>query len=43
MSSSDKVAQLYPQAPGSFSVALYGSSDYGGGIVARLNMGPLLG
>jgi hypothetical protein len=39
MSPSDRVAQLYPQAPGSFSVAFYGSQGYVGGILTRLHTG----
>jgi hypothetical protein len=39
MSPSDRVAQLYPQAPGSLSVACYHSQGYGGGILTRLLMG----
>jgi hypothetical protein len=31
------VAQLYPQAPGSFPVAFFDSQGYGGGILTRLN------
>jgi hypothetical protein len=31
MSSSDRVAQLYPQAPGSLFIAFYDSQGYGGG------------
>jgi hypothetical protein len=33
------VAQLYPQAPGSLSVASYDSQGYGGGILTRLHAG----
>jgi hypothetical protein len=36
MSSSDRVAQLYPQALGSLFVAFYDSQGYGGGILTRL-------
>jgi hypothetical protein len=36
---SDRVAQLYPQAPGSLFVAFYGSRGYGGGILTRLRTG----
>jgi hypothetical protein len=36
MSPSDRVTQLYPQAPGSLSVAFYDSQGYGGGIPTRL-------
>jgi hypothetical protein len=32
-----KVAQLYPQAPGSLLVAFYDSQGYGGGILTRLH------
>jgi hypothetical protein len=39
MSPSDRVAQLYAQAPGSFFVAFYGSLGYGGGILIRLHTG----
>jgi hypothetical protein len=31
MSPSDRVAQLYPQPPGSFFVTFYDSQGYGGG------------
>jgi hypothetical protein len=34
---SDRVAQLYPQAPGSLFVAFYDWQGYGGGILTRLN------
>jgi hypothetical protein len=34
---SDRVAQLYPQAPVSFFVASYNSQSYGGGILTGLN------
>jgi hypothetical protein len=34
---SDRVAQLYAQAPGSVFVTFYDSQGYGGGIVARLH------
>jgi hypothetical protein len=37
MSPSDRVAQLYPQAPGSLFVALYDSPIYDGGILTRLH------
>jgi hypothetical protein len=37
--SSDRVAQLYPQAPGSPFVAFCGSQSYGEGILARLHTG----
>jgi hypothetical protein len=36
----DRVAQLYPQAPGSLFVAFYDSQGYGGGILIRLHTGP---
>jgi hypothetical protein len=36
MSSSDRVAQLHPQAPGSLFVAFYDSQGYGRGILTRL-------
>jgi hypothetical protein len=36
MSPSDRVAQLYPQAPGSLFVAFYDSQVYGGGILTFL-------
>jgi hypothetical protein len=39
MSPSDRVVQLYPQAPGSLFVAFYGSRGYGGGILTRLLTG----
>jgi hypothetical protein len=32
-----QVAQIYPRAPGSFSVASYDSLGYGGGILSRLH------
>jgi hypothetical protein len=35
----DRVAQLYPQTPGSLSVASYESQGYGGGILTGLHMG----
>jgi hypothetical protein len=35
----DRVAQLYPQAPGSLFVAPYDSQGYGGGIRTRLHSG----
>jgi hypothetical protein len=38
---SDRVAQLYPQAPGSLFVAFYGSQGYDGGILTRLHTGNL--
>jgi hypothetical protein len=41
MSPSDRVAQLYPQAPVSLFVAFYDSQGYGGGILIRLHMGQL--
>jgi hypothetical protein len=46
MSPSDRVAQLFPQAPGSLFIAFYDSQDYGGGILTRLhtrNMLQILG
>jgi hypothetical protein len=39
MSPSDKVAQLYPQAPGSLFDAFYDSHGYDGGILTRLHTG----
>jgi hypothetical protein len=39
MSPSDRVAQLYPQVPGSLFVAFYDSQGYGGGILTRLHKG----
>jgi hypothetical protein len=39
MFTSDRVAQLYPQAPGSLFVAFYDSQDYGGGILTHLHTG----
>jgi hypothetical protein len=39
MSPSDKMAQLYPQALGSFFVTFYDSQGYGGGILTRLHTG----
>jgi hypothetical protein len=44
MSPSDRVARLYPQAPGSLFIAFYDSQDYSGGdggIVTRLHTGRL--
>jgi hypothetical protein len=38
MSPSERVAQLYPQAPGSLSIAFYDSQGYGGGILTLLHM-----
>jgi hypothetical protein len=35
----NRVAQIYPQALGSLSVASYDSQGYGGGILSRLHMG----
>jgi hypothetical protein len=35
----NKVAQIYPQALGSLSVASYDSQGYGGGILTRLHTG----
>jgi hypothetical protein len=37
MSSSDRVAQLYPQTPVSLFVAFYDSLVYGGGILSSLH------
>jgi hypothetical protein len=39
MSPSDRVAQLYPQAPGSLFVAFYDLLGYCGGILTRLHAG----
>jgi hypothetical protein len=39
ISPSDKVAQLYPQAPGSLFVAFYVSRGHGGGILTPLHAG----
>jgi hypothetical protein len=39
MSSSDRVAQIYPQAPGSLFVAFYDLQGYAGGIPTRLHTG----
>jgi hypothetical protein len=39
MSPSDRVAQLYSQAPGSLFVAFYDSQGYGEGNLIRLNTG----
>jgi hypothetical protein len=41
MSPSDRMAQLYPQAPGSFFKAFYNSQGYSGGILTRLHKGRL--
>jgi hypothetical protein len=38
---SDRVAQLYPQAPGSLFVASYDSQGYGGRILTRLHTGDI--
>jgi hypothetical protein len=37
MSPSDRVAQLYPQAPGSLFIASYDLQGYGGGILTCLD------
>jgi hypothetical protein len=37
MSLSDRMVQLYPQAPGSLFVAFHDSQGYGGGILTRLH------
>jgi hypothetical protein len=37
MSSSDRLAQLYPQAPDSLFVVFYDSQGYGGGMLTRLH------
>jgi hypothetical protein len=42
MSPSDRVAQLYPQVPGSLFVSFYVSQGYGGGILTRLHTGSIL-
>jgi hypothetical protein len=39
MPPSDRVAQFYPQAPGSLFVAFYDSAGYGGGILTHLHTG----
>jgi hypothetical protein len=39
ISSRNRVAQLYPQAPGSLFFASYDSQGYGGGIRPRLRTG----
>jgi hypothetical protein len=39
MSPSDREAQLYPQAPGSLSVAFYDSQGYGGDILTLPHTG----
>jgi hypothetical protein len=39
MSHSDRVAQLYPQAPGLLFIAFYNSQGYGGGVLTRLHAG----
>jgi hypothetical protein len=41
MSPSDRVAQLYPQAPGSLFVAFYDWQGYGGGTQTRLHAGEI--
>jgi hypothetical protein len=40
MSPSDRVAQLYPQAPGSLFIAFYDSQGDGGGILTCLHTSP---
>jgi hypothetical protein len=42
MSPSDRVAQLYPQAPGSLFIVFDDSQGYGGGILTRLHTGKFL-
>jgi hypothetical protein len=42
MSPSDRLAQIYPWALGSLSVASYDSQSYCGGILTRLHMGTML-
>jgi hypothetical protein len=37
MSTSDRMAQFNPQAPGSISVAFYDSQGHGGDIITRLH------
>jgi hypothetical protein len=39
MSPTDRVAQLYPQAPGFLFITFYDSQGYGGGIRTRLHTG----
>jgi hypothetical protein len=39
MSTSDRMAQLYPQALSSLSVAFYDSHGYRGGILTHLHTG----
>jgi hypothetical protein len=39
---SDKVAQLYPQAPGFLFVAFYASQGYGGGFLTLLRTETIL-
>jgi hypothetical protein len=39
MTPSDRVAQLYPQAPRYLFVSFYDSQRYGGGILPRLHTG----
>jgi hypothetical protein len=39
MPPSDRVAQLYPQAPGSLFISFYDSQGYGGDIITRLHTG----
>jgi hypothetical protein len=41
ISPSDRVAQIYAQAPGYFFVAFYDSQGYGGGILTSLHTGDL--
>jgi hypothetical protein len=40
MSPSDRVVQLYSQAPGSLFIVFYDSQGYGGGIVTCLHTEP---
>jgi hypothetical protein len=40
-SSSGKVVQLYPQAPGSLFITFYDFQGYGGGILTCLHMATL--
>jgi hypothetical protein len=39
MSPSDRVAKIYPEAPGYLFVTFYSSQGYGGGILTCLHMG----
>jgi hypothetical protein len=42
MSPRGRVAQLYPQTPGSLYIAFYASQGYGGGISTHLHIGHII-